>query len=50
MPVEVHVPAQTVSVDRLMLAADAVRGADAAPSLNGQIIGGLCNCFADGVE
>ncbi len=48
MPVDVHVPAQTVSVDRLMLAADAVRSSHAAPSTTGVIY--CSNCFADDVE
>ncbi|MBU6278973.1 MAG: hypothetical protein KGN78_06970 [Actinomycetales bacterium] len=47
MPVDVHVPAQTVSVDRLMLTADAVRSSHAAPSTN---CVNYCNCFADDVE
>jgi len=43
---EAQVPAQAVSVDRLILTADAVRGADAADII--QPIG--CGCFAEDGE
>jgi len=46
MPMNAQVPAQAVSVDRLRLSADAVRGADAADIF--QPIG--CGCFADDGE